>query len=152
MNNSNYVYNNEALGAITIAAVLRYINQMSYAKALLILPFLMHLNTVSFLKNSATKVRSVEELIAKKPQFFANFNRRYESLIPISINSIFILKEMRVIEISKGKLNYSADNHLDLDNSLLGKRVENIIKASEKLSKLLEEDASNLYLQLRIEL
>lgn len=153
MNNSNYVYNNEAIGAITIAAVLRYKDQMSYAKGLLILPFLMHSNTASFLKNSTTKVRSVEELIAKKPQFFTNFNRRYESLIPVSINSFFLLKEMRVIKVSKGNLNYLRDNPLDLDNNLLlGKRGQNIIKASEKLSILLEEDASNLYLQLRIEL
>ncbi len=72
MNNrfANYIYNNEAIGIVAIASVLRYSNSMSLSKALLILPIVAHKETVNFLKNKKTVVRSIEELVTKKRWFF----------------------------------------------------------------------------------
>ncbi len=152
MISTNYIYNNEAIGAISIASVLRHCKKMSYAKSLLILPFFSHKETTRYLKNGNTKIDTLEEFLVKKIECFSNFEERYYSLIPVSINSIFILKELSIIDIREGFLTYVDNNSFDFEHKDLGKRAKDIIKGSEKLSILLKEDADKLYLQLRIKL
>ncbi|WP_236895464.1 three component ABC system middle component [Clostridium beijerinckii] len=146
------LYNNEAIGAISIASVLKYAKRITYAKALLILPFFAHKETTAFLKNNSVKVRSLEELIVKKFEYFSNFEDRYYSLIPVSINSILILKELNIIDIDEGIITYIDNANINFNDKLLGKRAKNIINGSERLAKILEEDVDSLYLQLRIEI
>jgi hypothetical protein len=150
---SYYLFNNEAIGAIGIAAVLRNCKALSYSKTLLILPFLFHKETVSLLKRSNSVIRSSEELMVKKIGNFGNFNSRYYSLLPISINSIMLLNNIGEIEIAEMAIVCNSDNKLDLNSNLLGNRAQNIIKAANKLSEILaQEDDYSLYLKLRIQL
>ncbi len=150
---SYYLYNNEAIGAIGIAAVLRNCQAMSYSKALLILPFLFHEETVTSLKRSNSVLRSAEEIMVKKVGSFGNFNARYYSLLPVSINSIMLLKQIGELEITETAIARKMESKLDLTNSSLGKRAQNLIKAAPKLSDILsEEDDQSLYLKLRIQL
>lgn len=150
---SYYLYNNEAIGAFSIAAVLKSANALSYSKSLLILPFLFHEETTSFLKRSNAVARSSEEIIVKRVEHFGNFNARYYSLLPVSINSIMILKQMGEINISKTNISLRPEGKLSLDSNNIGKRAESIIKAAPKLANLLlEEDDQSLYLKLRIQL
>ncbi len=150
---SYYLYNNEAIGAIGIAAVLRNCKALSYSKSMLILPFLFHNETVSILKRSNSVVRSTEEIIVKKIGSFGNFNARYYSLLPVSINSIMLLKQIGEIEITETAIAIKMDSKLDLTNKSLGNRAQDIIKAAPKLSDILsEEDDQSIYLKLRIQL
>ena len=154
MVNSEYLFNNEAIGIIAITSVLKECKELSYGKSMLILPFLFHDEITSFLKRANVVVRSSEEMIVKKITLFGNFNSRYYSLLPITINSLMILKEMRVIKINGNKIFYTETTRgIDLDVCGLGKRAGKIIKASKRLSDLLLlEDENSLYLKLRIQL
>lgn len=150
---SYYTYNNEAIGAIGIAAVLKKCQALSYSKSLLILPFLFHEETVSTLKRSNAVIRSAEEMMIKKMGNFGNFNARYYSLLPISINSIIILQQIGELTINENSISFNQQGKIDFNSSSLGKRAQNIIKAAPKLAEILaEEDDQSIYLKLRIQL
>lgn len=153
MNQSKYLFNNEAIGAIAISSVLQKCGELSYAKAMLILPFLFHEDSTTFLKRANAIVRSSEEFIIKKVSQFSNFNDRYYSLLPISVNSLMILREIGSIYIEADKIVNRYPQKINFNARNLGKRANNIIKASERLSELLlAENESSLYLKLRIQL
>ncbi|MDN4079363.1 DUF6521 family protein [Paenibacillus polymyxa] len=147
--NSKYAFNNEAFGIVAIAAVLKHSKELSYSKALLILPLMAHKETLDLLKRANSDIRSIEQLIAKKGNFVTNFNERYLSLLPISINSIVLLNEIRILENNNGIIEY-VDDSFDFNDRGLGKRAQDVVKASEKISRMLEISAANLYLQLRV--
>ncbi|MGO4731154.1 three component ABC system middle component [Paenibacillus sp. 2KB_22] len=147
--NSKYMFNNEAFGIVAIASVLKHSKKLSYSKALLILPLMAHKETLILLKRENSNVRSIEQLIAKKENLLTNFNERYLSLLPISINSIVLLNEIRVLENDAGIIEYVNDS-FDFNNRGLGKRAQDVIKASKKISSMLEMSVENLYLQLRV--
>lgn len=150
---SKYLYNNEAVGMIALCAVLKHASKLSYSKSMLVLPFLFHEESVAFLKRSNSVIRSFEEIIVKKVSCFGNFNARYSSLLPISINSIMILQQCKSITIDSKFIIYNQSNALNLDSPGLGKRAVGIVKAAEKLAELLvKESETSLYLKLRIQI
>lgn len=149
--NSKYVFNNEAFGIVAIASVLKHSKRLSYSKALLILPLMAHKETLDLLKRAKSDVRSIEQLLAKKANVVTNFNERYLSLLPISINSIVLLNEIKILENNAGTIKYVNDS-FDFNNRSLGQRAQDVIKASEKISRILEMNAANLYLQLRVQI
>lgn len=149
--NSKYMFNNEAFGIVAVGSVLKFSESLSYSKALLILPLFAHKETLDLLKRNNSDVRSIEQLIAKKSNLVTNFNARYQSLLPISINAITILNEMRIVQNDQGVINYSNDS-FDFYHRSLGNRAKNIVNASKKLSVILQKDTVNLYLQLRVQI
>jgi hypothetical protein len=149
------LYNNEMIGALSIYFVMSKFSSMEASKSLLILPLSTHNTLISYLNDSRTKVKGLEQLIIKKPEFFSNFNQRYYSLMELSMNSILILIKLDLVSISKdGQLKPNTFNPLfdDSKRSLLGFRGNKIIQASSAIADLLSEDVQNLYLQLRVEL
>lgn len=151
MKDSKYLYHNEAIGMVGILSVLKHLKRMSNAKALLIIPILVHRGATSFLKHKSTKVRSLEELIAKKPDCFSNFSDRYTSLLPISINSILILTHISQIKLDEKFITYN-ESGFDFKNAALGEYAQDISLCSEKLAHMLKENDESLYLQLRVKL
>jgi len=152
MSEQQTVYNNELIGLISIMSVLKYHKEMSIGKAMLILPFFSHKNTLKILKRKNIKIRSLEEFIIKYPSSFSNFDERFQSLLTISINSIILLNRMKLINIKNGHLFLVEQNEFELENKSLGNRAKEIIQGAENLSQILLEDTNNLYLQLRVEL
>jgi len=149
---SKYLFNNEAVGIIAMQATISECREITYAKAMLILPFLLHEDTVATLKRSNSVQRSIEEMMIKKIGNFANFDARYYSLLPISLNVLMILRDMGAIKISRDKI-YPTVELKNLGTANLGKRANNIIEATTKLALLLNgENDSSLYLKLRITL
>lgn len=118
---------------------------------MLILPFLYHKRTLSFIEKTNIELLTLEEFTERK-LLFANFQDRFLTYLPITINSLTILKEMKLIEIKNNEIIYKPDNKFDILNNQLGERVKNIVSSASKLSNLLREDTINLYYQLRIEL
>lgn len=145
-------YNNELIGAIALVSILHVNKEITLAKALLIFPFYSHSNTRKILMSKKSQIRSLEELIVKYPSYFSNYNERFQSLVPITINSIILLKRMGLVNLNGEIISLNENKKIDLNNRSLGNRVEEIVKSSEKLAKILKEDTNNLYLQLRVEL
>jgi hypothetical protein len=153
MKAGQYIYNNEAIGSVALLSVIKECKAITYSKAMLILPLIFHEQSNAALRRSNTELRSSEEFIVKRLTSFGNFNSRYLSLLPVSINSLMILREMGCISIDKHNISYRFDSKFDLSARELGVRANKIIKASEKLSTLLtHEDDNSLYLKLRIQL
>lgn len=150
------LYNNEMIGILSLYFVMEKFSTINSSKAMLILPLSTHNALVSYLNDSRTKVKGLEQLIVKKPEFFSNFNQRFYSLLELSINSMLILIKLDIVILDQnGHLKINPIAHpLVSDNktALLGKRAQKIIRASSSIADLLVEDVSNLYLQLRVNL
>lgn len=146
------MYNNEAIGIIAISSVMQHSEQLTVANALLILPFVFHPTTASSLSRTNTKLRSIEEFVTKYPGLFSNFADRYESLLPVTINSIVTSVEAGIIKIEGNKIVPSTNFNEFTKTKHSSKRAIQIIKASENLSLLLQDKSVNLYLHLRIKL
>lgn len=143
------IINNLAFSSVAMAMVIEKSKKIELAKSMLIMPFLAHSELLSYLAKGKTKIKGLDNLIIEKLPFFSNFNKRYYDNLSTSINSLQFLFETDVISIennlaiSKEKIKHVTD---------MGERAKKVSKASTNLAKILSEDASNLYLNLRIEL
>ncbi len=82
--------------------------------------------------------------------FFFNFNLRFYDLITVSLNSIALLCDIGILKFQNDVLIYCGEIDFALDKKVWGSRAINIIKASEYLAEILEDDVKNLYLHLRV--
>lgn len=141
--------NNLAFASVAIAIIIQKSGRIELAKVLLIMPFLAHKELLSYLASGKTKIKSLDKLIVDRLSCFSNFNNRYYDNLNTSINALQFLIEVDVITI-EGSFVVSNEN-IEYVSSL-GERMKKTSKASENISKILSEDVSNLYLNLRIEL
>ncbi|TFE03846.1 three component ABC system middle component [Jeotgalibacillus salarius] len=148
------LYNNELIGCVAIYNVLSQSKTISSAKAMLIIPLMCHNGFLSYINRANTDLKSIEQLVIRKPELVSNFNERFYSLMLNSINSISILNSINVIEFSENniKISEKKDFYSIEQTSKLGLRAKKIIAASPTVAKLLEDDVENLYLQLRVKL
>lgn len=146
MKNSKSIYHNEIIGALSIASVLTH-GKISSEKAVLILPFLFHKETLDYLYE--TNVRSINTLSSTKSNLIANFNKRYYSLLTVSLNSILIGKQLKLFDYQNGMLIIENE---DFDYTNFGNRLLKIHKASSVLSNLLSAPSNELYFNLQIKL
>jgi hypothetical protein len=95
-----YIFNNEAISCCIFLSVLQKIDAIDVSRACIILPFLLDERTVSFLNKVENVANySLEQFIAEQPRLFVSFNKRYLSLLPITINSLMVLKNSKQIKI-----------------------------------------------------
>ena len=81
-----------------------------------------------------------------------DFNRRFQERLPLSINSLLLMSELKLLKIEKNNVIFTGEK-FDFYEKTLGKTAHSIIAAASNLSEILtKEDASSLYLSLRIEL
>lgn len=152
MENIYLFQKNELLTGIAILAVLKKAKELEVTKCLLIEPLLSYRIMRNYLKNSNSKVRSIEELIVKQNIAFSNFNLRFIESLPLSINSILLMSQLKLLCIDNNKLFFTG-YEFDFNNESLGKTARDIIDSSSNLVKVLtKEEASSMYLSLRIEL
>lgn len=145
-------FNNELLTGISILSVLSHTKKLEIVKCILIEPMLNHKELRSILKNSNTVIRSIEELIIKKAAAFSNFNNRFIEVLPLSINSILLMSELKLLKINGNIILFSGED-FNFKEKSLGQSAKERILACNKLSEILrKETASNLYLNLRVEL
>jgi hypothetical protein len=151
----NDTYNNIGISLVGFLSMIRFFDEMEYSKFLLINPLLLHNQTVTYLKSKTTKPKGIEDLITSKIEFFLDFNKRYYSLLELSINTIVLAQKMNFIGLEDNKIIPIKEqiDKFDFTNEALGNRAINIIQASEKLSTLLKQESTDsLYFILRIEL
>ena len=145
-----YTYNNEAIASCIFLSILNRVGKLDIARSCLILPFLLDDRTVNYLAKTKEQDLRLESFIKDKPRLFVSFNKRYSSLLPVTINALMILSKSNQIniddEIVKAKT-------LTLDNSDLGGRFSKIDSVIPDLIKMLNNHrTSTLYKILKIQL
>ena len=143
------LYNNIGMGIVALGAVLSQSKELPISKLFLIFPLLSHQKLLQHLARKTTVIKSIQNLIVEKTSFFANFNRRYNDSLVLTINAMQYLNDMEYVNIVDGKITLIQD--FDYDEKM-GKRANKIFNAAENISILLEERADKLYLNLRVEL
>lgn len=141
--------NNLAFASLAMSIVVEKSQKLELTKALLIMPFIANKELLSYLANGRTQIISLDKLIIDKLHCFSNFNKRYYDNLSTSINSIQFLSEVDMISIDNSCM--ISMKKVEYPNSV-GDRLKRVSKASDNISKLLSEDTSNLYLNLRIEI
>ncbi|GGF49154.1 three component ABC system middle component [Echinicola rosea] len=142
-------YNNIGVGVTAIGAVLSNSDDLSIAKATLIMPLITHTESLYYLARTTTKVQSIEKLISEKTSFFSNFNARYYDALTLSFSSIQYLTEMGYARHDEGVL--LKTKSLEYDTKM-GTRAKKIFQASNNVSALLSGSDKNLFLNLRVQL
>lgn len=149
------IYNNEAIGCLAIFAILQKLNVVSVAKSLLILPLAFQDELVSYVGRAKSDIKSIEQLIIRKPDLLSNFNSRFYSLLNVSLNSLLMLISLGLIKIdANGKIHIIEDKEFitSYEKKIIGERANNILKSSSGIAILLDDNTDNLYLQLRVRL
>lgn len=151
--NNLYIYNNEAISSIALGYFMSKVKVISINKFMLVLPFVLHEQTLKQLNNNSIN-RSLEELIIKKPLLLSNFNSRFKDFLILSTNSVTILNELEVITLDREFIYYNEQSSFNKNNMHdIGKRIEKIMKGIDKLIDIITSQNSNsLYLILKIEL
>lgn len=139
--------NNEALSVVLSAELIKKIGEIDNSKFLLFLPLILNEELVRYLQRG--KIRSFEELIAKKSNILNDFDSTYEELLPLSLNTITILNSMHILDHKNGKLIFTGKNE-DFEDYSGGKYVSKRLKVLDKIILLLRSNSENLYLQLRV--
>ncbi len=113
---------------------------------------LSYTRVLNALKRSNSSIKSIEDFVIKEDVTFSNFNTRYQDSLILSVNSILLFKQMKLVDV-KDEFVLFTGGDFDFSNSSLGNKAASRIKASKKLAELLQKgEASDLYLSLRIEL
>lgn len=149
------IFNNEMIGCIAMYSVIMHLESLSTAKAMLILPIAFHNQLVSYIGRANTDIKSIEQLLLRKPDLLANFNGRFYSLLEVSVNCIAILVALKFVSVnSKGKINVLKDKDFipSKEKKVIGSRASRIIDSASQIAKLFDDDVENLYLQLRVKL
>lgn len=94
-----YIYNNEAIASCIFLSVLNKVEELDIARSCLILPFLLDDRTINYLKREQESNINLEQLIKEYPRLFVSFNKRYLSLLPITINALMMLSKGNQINI-----------------------------------------------------
>lgn len=150
MNNIFYTYNNEAIACCTIYSVVKRLNNLSAAVITMVLPFLLNDHIVAKLKS--TESENLLDFIALNRKVFLNFGGRFTAFLPITVNSVVLLKDF-------GLIKYGDDNSIilnkndELDFSQSGERLNQILSVSDKFANMLgNTDIVELFNNLRIAL
>ena len=147
-----YVYNNEAIASCIFLAYLQNVKSINMAQSCLILPFLLDDGTVSYFMNIRDdNDNTLENVVKNRPKLFASFNKRYLSLLPITINSILLLNNNKQIGITTNNIFTKVD--FVYDEVDMGNRFERIKKVIPFLASILNKySTSQLYKILKVQL
>ena len=148
MNNIFYTYNNEAIACCTIYSVVKELTRISAATISMILPFLLNDRIVEKLKS--TESENLLNFIARNRKLFLNFGSRYVSFLPITINSVVLLKDFGLIKFENDNSIVLSRNE-ELDFSQSGERLNQILSVSDKFANMLKNtDTVKLFNDLKI--
>jgi len=145
-----YTYNNEAIASCVFLNVLEIQRTMEVARACLVLPFLLDDRTVKYLQRLENLIR-LEFIVNEQTRLFTSFNKRYLSLLPITINSLIILNQNNQVGFTQNEVYIKeAITYNEID---MGLRFNEIIKVIPLLLSILENYTTiELYRILKIQL
>jgi len=145
-----YVYNNEAIASCIFLSILNNVEKFDIARSCLILPFLLDDRTVSYLSRNLDNELELEQLIKEQSRLFTSFNKRYLSLLPITINSLVLLSNSNQVSLGSEIVNSTS---LNLEKKNLGDRFNKIEEVIPKFLLMLEKYSTvQLYKTLKVQL
>ncbi len=145
-----YTYNNEAIASCIFLSILNEVDKLDIARSCLILPFLFDDRTVNYFAKVKEQNLKLGDFIKDKPRLFVSFNKRYSSLLPVTINALMILSKSNQIDIGDEIVKAKT---LTFDSSNLGDRFSKIDSVIPALIKMLNNHrTSTLYKILKIQL
>lgn len=145
-----YVYNNEAIASCIFLSILNNVEKLDIARSCLILPFLLDDRTVSYLSRNLDNELELEQLIKEQSRLFTSFNKRYLSLLPVTINSLVLLSNSNQVSLGSEIVNNAI---LNLENKKLGDRFNKIEEVIPKFLLMLEKYSTvQLYKTLKVQL
>jgi hypothetical protein len=145
-----YTYNNEAIASCVLLLVLNQVDKLDLARSCLVLPFLLDDRTVNYFTKNQGQNLSLEQLVKDQPRLFISFNKRYVSLLPVTINSLMILSKSNQITIDKETI---MSNKFSFHNTNLGDRFSTIEKIIPDFVTMIEKHQTpQLYKVLKIQL
>lgn len=147
-----YTYNNEAIACCIFLEFLQKVGTIDIARSCLILPFLLDDRTVMYFQQLSDEEKiSLESLTREQPRLFTSFNKRYMSLLPVSINALILLNKNNQIGITASEI-YAKGIFLygDVD---MGDRFNKIKKNLPTFIRMIDEYSTvQLYRTLKIQL
>jgi len=148
MKSNYYVYNNEAIACCILLEVLRKTEKLDYPRFFLILPLLMDDQNINLLNND----KEIDiEVFFKNNNKFKNFNSRFLSLAPVTVNSLIILTEMGLINLDKQKNVFLVDDGCsNFSSSERLMRIKKVIPLL--LNMVMNFSTEYLYVNLGVEL
>lgn len=145
-----YVYNNEAIASCIFLSILNNVEKLDIARSCLILPFLLDDRTVSYLSRNLDNELELEQLIKEQSRLFTSFNKRYLSLLPVTINSLVLLSNSNQVSLGSEIVNNTS---LNLEEKNLGDRFNKIEEIIPKFLLMLEKYSTvQLYKTLKVQL
>lgn len=145
-----YVYNNEALASCIFLSLLSQSQYFDISRLCLVLPFLLDDRTTNYLLNNTDDI-NLELFIKQKPRYFILFNKRYLSLLPVSINSIKMLYDAKQIEVKNELI--TVNNSFNTDDRSLGDRFYKINQVIPTFLSITNRySTKELYKILRVQL
>jgi len=144
-----YVYNNEAIASCIFLSILNKINKLDIARSCLVLPFLLDDRTVNYLSKKQNVELVLEEIVKEQSRLFTSFNKRYLSLLPVTINSLTILNTSNQISIGN---EITTNAVLDIEENL-GDRFNKIEEVIPKFLSIIQKYSTiQLYKILKVQL
>ncbi|NOQ75251.1 MAG: hypothetical protein GQ574_24780 [Crocinitomix sp.] len=145
-----YVYNNEAISSCIFLSILDDVENIDIPRSCLILPFLLDDRTVNYLNNNIDIDFNLEEMISDSPRLFTSFNKRYLSLLPVTINSLILLRKSAQILIGTHISKLDTDV---FDSADLGQRFRKIETIIPRFLMLIDPySTQELYKILKVQL
>lgn len=145
-----YIYNNEAIASCVFLSILDKVVTLDIARSCLVLPFLLDDRTVNYLKRNQDVELNLEQLIREQSRLFISFNKRYLSLLPITINSLILLSKSNQIKIEN---EITTADFLNIESEDLGDRFNKIEDITSKFLSIIEQYSTvELYKILKVQL
>lgn len=147
-------YNNIGFSLLAFLSVVKKLDNIDCSKSLLILPLVLHDPLIQYLKDGRVVIKGMEDLILSKVEYFLNYNERYINFLTLSLNTLVFAEKMGFIEITNNRIVPILEeiSKIDFHDRKIGRRLKDVDKASDNIIKILNEDVSELYFKLRIEL
>ncbi len=147
-----YLYNNVAITAGAIVAMLKSTQSIELARVALFLPLLLDDNIVR--KINEKDEYSFDNIVSLNVLNISNFNERYRDILPLFMDAISILLDMEII-VLRGV--FIVNRKLDTCSSIIDEcdsmRLQTITIAADQLMKVTQNiDLSNMYFKLNVEL
>jgi len=147
-----YTYNNEAIASCIFLELLQTCGSIDIARSCLILPFLLDDRTVKYFQRLSDEEKiSLAYMTKEQSRLFTSFNKRYLSLLPITINSLILLNKNNQIGITSSEI--FAKSEFLYGETDMGDRFSEIKKALPAFMRMIEKYSTvQLYRILKIQL
>jgi hypothetical protein len=149
-----YLYNNEVLLIALISKLLSHNKHLDLARLSIMLPFLIDNNVVEMVSDTS-KYYTLDNIITLEGRELSNYNDRYLNILPIALNAISIMMDIKAVRMEKSSLiiGKNLSKIADLFNQCESKRMSKLLSTSSIIFDVFDKlDTNTIYHKLRIQL